>query len=444
MKWISAGAVAAFGVARSEKIDSANGAPGSKRRLVIFSQVYPPDPAAVGQHLSDVAEEMVCRGWQVTVYTSRRGYDDPRARFASREIRAGVCVNRLELSSFGKRSLVIRLCAQLFFVAQAVPRIILLAGVSCVLVSTSPPFAGFFGAIASAVRRVPLVWWVMDVNPDQLVAIGRVRPDSWLVRLFDWMNRQALRAASAVIVLDGRMKQVMQRKSPTPISMHVIPPWAGTALTDTAPVEINPFREQLGSHGKLVVMYSGNHAITSPLTTLLRAIRQLTDVGNLQFVFVGGGAGKGDVERLISDRPDLPVCSLPYQPRESLHLVLAAADVHVVSLADEAVGLVHPCKLYGAMAAGRPVIALASAESYVGEIVGTHGIGWRVAHGDVDGMTTVLQQVCGAGAAGLREMGEVARAVASGTYPADRAVAAVCDVLDKVSPRAASVSSSDA
>jgi len=416
----------------------------SSRLLVILSQVYPPDPAAVGQHLADVAEEMVRRGWRVIVYTANRGYDDPSVRYATRETRAGVEVRRLVLSSFGKRSLAVRLAAQLLFIAQAVPRITWLTGVSCLLVSTSPPFAGFFGAVAAAVRRVPMVWWVMDVNPDQLVAIGRVRPDSWAVKLFDWMNRQALRVARDVIVLDRRMMEVVQRKAKAPRPMHVIPPWAGAEPQDTGAPDANPFRNGLQCEGRLVVMYSGNHAITSPLATLLTAIRKMGDVGGLLFVFVGGGAGKAEVERLISERPDLPVRSLPYQPRDVLPFSLAAADVHVVSLADHAVGLVHPCKLYGAMAVGRPVIALASAESYVGEIVAEHDIGWRVSHGDVDGMIAVLRQVRDAGRPRLRVMGQVARDVATHAFPRDLALAAVCDVLEGVAPQTTPASRCDA
>ena len=168
------------------------------------------------------------------------------------------------------------------------------------------------------------------------------------------------------------------------------------------------------------------------------------DASGLQFVFVGGGAGKADVERLINERPDLPVCSLPYQPRDTLPSSLAAADVHVVSLADEAIGLVHPCKLYGAMAVGRPVIALASAESYVGEILAKHDIGWRVSHGDVDGMIAVLRQVCDAGSARLLSMGQTARDVAIHAFPRERALAAVCDVLEGVAPRAIPASRCDA
>ena len=63
--------------------------PEAQGTLLVISQVYPPDPAAVGQHLADAAEAMVRRGWRVVVYTAGRGYDDPSIRYPAREMRAG-------------------------------------------------------------------------------------------------------------------------------------------------------------------------------------------------------------------------------------------------------------------------------------------------------------------------------------------------------------------
>src|SRR6187399_166413 len=81
----------------------------TRRTLVIFSQVFVPDPASVGQHIADVAVEMARRGHPVRVYTSARGYEDPSVRYPPREDLHGVRVRRLPLSSFGKRSILTRL-----------------------------------------------------------------------------------------------------------------------------------------------------------------------------------------------------------------------------------------------------------------------------------------------------------------------------------------------
>src|SRR5690348_15983854 len=78
-----------------------------RRTLVIISQTFVPDPASVGQHIADVAQEMARRGHRVVVYTSNRGYENPGLRYPSRKNLNGVDVRRLPFSSFGKRSIAV-------------------------------------------------------------------------------------------------------------------------------------------------------------------------------------------------------------------------------------------------------------------------------------------------------------------------------------------------
>ena len=110
-----------------------------ERTLLFVTQVYPPDPAAVGQYMAEAAEEMHRRGFRVVVLTADRGYDDPRIRYPSRETRAGVEIVRLPLSSFGKGSIAKRLLGGFSFVAQAQLRGLLTRGLSGVVVTTVPP-----------------------------------------------------------------------------------------------------------------------------------------------------------------------------------------------------------------------------------------------------------------------------------------------------------------
>src|SRR5688500_3440220 len=73
--------------------------------LLIFSQTFVPDPAAVGQYVADLAIAMAARGHYVRVYASASGYEDPTRRYPARELLRGVDVRRLPFASFGKRSL---------------------------------------------------------------------------------------------------------------------------------------------------------------------------------------------------------------------------------------------------------------------------------------------------------------------------------------------------
>src|SRR3954452_16250890 len=143
--------------------------PPHRNTLLIISQVFPPDPAAVGQYILDAAVEMRARGHRVLVYASSRGYENPSRRYPLRETMRGVIIRRLSFSSFGKHNIVLRLLGtvsfmlQCFFIALCAP-----SRVGGILFSTSPPMVGFVVSIAAALRRIPTAYWAMDLNPDQL------------------------------------------------------------------------------------------------------------------------------------------------------------------------------------------------------------------------------------------------------------------------------------
>lgn len=397
--------------------------------LLVITQVYVPDPAAVGQHIADVAEEMARQGWRVVVYTSRHGYDDPSVSFSRRETLRGVDVRRLPFSSFGKSSIAVRLAGQALFMAQAVVWSLMLRRIDAILVSTSPPFAGFGGAVVSLVRRAPLTWWVMDINPDQMVAAGRLSPRSLVARVFDFMNRVTLGRAQHVIVLDRFMRERIIAKRSVADKIAIIGPWAHEDKLEGVPRTDNPFRDRHGLTDAFVIMYSGNHGFQTPLATLLAAAKRLESMPGLAFVFVGGGVIKKEIDAMVErDRPP-NVVSLPYQPIDAIRYSLSAADVHVVSIANEGVGVIHPCKIYGAMAVGRPVLALGPRESHAGDIVESERIGWTCEHGDVDGLVAILRKLVDTPREELEKMGRRAKDALLQRYSRTKSLGAVCDVI---------------
>lgn len=392
--------------------------------LLVVCQVYPPDPAAVGQHVADLAEHMAALGWRVVVYASARGYDDPSRSYARRERRNGVDVCRLPLSSFGKSSLAWRLIGGGLFLMQAVVRGLFVGRVNRVLVSTSPPFAGIGGVLLSFVKRAPLVWWVMDVNPDQMVVAGKAGADSIPVKVFDWINRQTLHRASAVVVLDKYMAGRIAAKGPVNGKINVVPPWPPNDSLGSQPGAGEAFRRAHGLEGKFVVMYSGNHALQHPLDTLLAASRSLAADPSVVFVFIGGGAGKAAVDRAVAEGAG-NIVSLPFQPLAEIGESLAAADVHVVTMGDEVVGIVHPSKIYGAMAVGRPILFFGPEASHGGELLAGRSFGQLVRHGDVHGAVRVIRDLAAISPAERLCMGQEAAGLIRENFTRQRQLAAL-------------------
>lgn len=398
--------------------------------IVIISQVYVPDPASLGQHMHDAAAELVRRGFRVVVLTSRAGYEDPKERYAKREVRDAVEIRRLSWSNFGKRSIPFRLLGAASFLLQAILRTVFMRQVDGLLVSTSPPMGSFAALVIAAIRRVPIVYWAMDINPDQAVALGRFRAGSMPVRWLDRLNRAILRKAERIITLDRFMAERLRRKQDCGERMAVIPPWPLDETFQPVAHVDNRFRREHGLDGKFVVMYSGNMSIAHPLETVLQAADQLRHRDDVVFLFVGGGLARRDVERCVQEHGATNIRLLPYQPREFLQQSLAAADVHVISMGDDMVGIVHPCKIYGAMACGRPVLLVGPCASHAGELIDHHEIGWQIDHGNVSGFVRLIENILADGTSQLAEMGLRAQAAIDRAMSKSALCGAVCDEIE--------------
>jgi colanic acid biosynthesis glycosyl transferase WcaI len=402
----------------------------ARKTLLVFSQVFVPNPASVGQHMADVATEMARRGHRVCVYTANRGYDDPSVRYPARETLHGVEIHRLSFSSFGKKSIPIRLLGIVIFMTKAFLIALFKPGVDGIFFSTSPPMIGLVLTVARMIRRLPGAYWAMDLNPDQLIALGKIRADGLTARVLEWGNRLILRRTNLVVALDRLMAGRLESRVNLGDRLVVIPPWPHEQCLEDVPPEKNPFRQAHGLGGKFVIMYSGNHSPSNPLDTLLEAVKRLREDPKLVFMFVGGGIGKKKVEQFVRENGLSNALCLPYQPLEGLRYSISAADVHVVSLGAGMAGIVHPCKIYGAMAVARPVLFLGPSPSHVAELLDKHGFGFRVAHGDVDDMVAAIQRLCQTDRQTLQQMGRTAQCVLQSDLSQALLCGRFCDRLE--------------
>jgi glycosyltransferase involved in cell wall biosynthesis len=300
--------------------------------------------------------------------------------------------------------------------------------------------ASFAAIVIGWVRRVPITYWLMDLNPDQAIALGKVAPRGPLAWAMRWLNRRIFARADAVVVLDRFMAERVRRQYKVRGRLEILSPWphveCGRQLNESAirnpksEIAENPFIAQHQLAGRFVVMYSGNHSPANPVTTLLEAALSLRDDPRFVFAFVGGGLGKRAVEQAIHAHRLANIVSLPYQPLEQIQHSLSAADLHVVTLGDEMVGIIHPCKIYGAMAIGRPVLLIGPQPSHAADLIDRHAIGWRVNQGDVAGTIATLREIADTPQTALAEMGDRGRAAVRQHYEKNRLCAAFCEITE--------------
>lgn len=375
-------------------------------KVLLVNQCFYPDVVSTAQHLTDLALALQERGHEVTVIASSRGYDNPERRFARRETWRGIHIRRVPCTGLGKGAKWRRAADFASYLVSCAVLLLFLPRQDLTIGMTSPPLVSFLAALFTRLKGGRFVFWVMDLNPDEAIAAGWLRPDSAVARLLAAMLRYSLRVADKIVVLDRFMKERIAAKgiasksapknapkSAIEAAIAVIPPWSHDDAAYYNHEGQLAFRAAHNLGDKYVVMYSGNHSPCHPLDTLLGAAAKLGEREDIAFCFIGGGSEFAKVKAFAAARQLANIVCLPYQPLEQLSASLSAADLHVVVMGEPFVGIVHPCKIYNILSIGARFLYVGPGESHVVDVLAQDGLRERaclVEHGDVEGIVRQL------------------------------------------------------
>lgn len=405
-------------------------------KILLLNQCFYPDVAATGQYLSELGKALAERDHSVTVVTSQRAYDDPKLRFPKREIWNGIQITRLFTFGLGKKGRARRALDFASFFLSCVLRLARLPRFDVVIALTSPPLISWLGSMFVRIKGGRLVFWVMDLNPDEAIAAGWLKKDSLPARALEWFLRSSMRHSSKIIVLDRFVKQRVLSKGIPEEKISVIPPWSHDEAVRYDRPGRESFRERHGLTGKYVVMYSGNHSPCHPLDTLVAAAKKLRGREDITFCFVGGGSEQDKV-RAFAEVHDLRnVLCMPYQPLQDLSASLSAADLHVVVMGEAFAGILHPCKVYNILAIGSPFLYIGPHESHIADLVSpisANSPGRTAQHDDVDTVVRIITESA-AGANGRRAQQRTALA---DNFSTEVLVPRMIDVVESVGPNGA-------
>ena len=307
------------------------------------------------------------RGHQVTVITSRRGYDNQKLIFPQREQLQGIEIFRITSIGLGKASRWRRALNFGSFLLTCAGRLLLTPKQDVVIALTSPPLISWLGSVFTRLKGGKLIFWPMDLNPDEAIAAGWLKENSLAARFLSRLLKTSMDRAAAIIALDRFMKERIASKGVDAGKIEVIAPACDDGVRyDEEGREA--FRRQHDLTDKFVVMYAGNHSPCNPLNTLLEAAAALKDRDDILFLFVGGGSARGEVRTFAETRRLTNIRCLPYQPYEKLSALLSSADLHVVVMGDAFKGILHPSKIYNILAVGSPFLFIGPGECHVTDL----------------------------------------------------------------------------
>jgi colanic acid biosynthesis glycosyl transferase WcaI len=387
----------------------------SKRPSVLFlNRSYWPDAEATGQLLTELCEDLAA-GFDVTVIAGRPNDNPTGIQYRRRgtEVRCGVRIRRVWHTRFPKGILAGRIINYLSFLWSALWAAIWAKRPNVAVVETDPPLLCLIGWYLQRVRGAKLVVYLQDIHPDIAIALGKIR-DGRLVRALRRLMFHTYRGADGVVVLSRDMQQRVVDSGVDPQRVVCIPNWIDTQKV--RPIkQNNPFRKKHGVKGEFVVMYSGNLGLCQRLEDVIAAAGYLRDRADILFLLAGGGALKQQLQQQVAERGLSNVRFLSYQPKSELAQSLSAADVHLVPLDPRVASCLMPSKLYGVLASGTPLVAVAPEECELAELTLKHDVGVLAPPGEPEAMADVLRDLADH-TWDLPQMGARARRLAEAEY----------------------------
>jgi glycosyltransferase involved in cell wall biosynthesis len=343
------------------RVREASPARDGKPRILVLNQYYWPGVEATGQLLSQLCADL-SEEFDITVVTGTVSGAAP-----GRTEHAGVEIVRVRSAAFDRRRLSLRAVNYLTFLGQSLVKGMRADSPDIVLCMTDPPVIADVALLIARRFDAPLVVISQDIFPE--IAVELKRLDSPIVigplRL---ATRLYLERADRVVAIGETMRRRLEDKGADPARVVVIPNWVDT--NDIEPRQRdNAWTREHDLLDRFVVMHSGNIGHAQDLDTLIRAGTFLRDLTDLQITVIGGGARRDELKELTRLHEVDSVYFWGYQPREVLADSLSSAHVHVVGLAKGLSGYVVPSRLYGILAAGRPVIVAADEDSETARVV---------------------------------------------------------------------------
>lgn len=372
--------------------------PDKRIKLLIVGLNYAPDFIGIPKYTTELCEELVRRGHDVSVVTAPPYYPAWEVPAAYRgawrsEKLNNVRIIRAPLYVPKKPGGLTRLLHHLSFAVTSLPSAILWALTKRpdVVLSVAPSLMSAPAALIAAKLSNARSWLhIQDFEVDAAFELGMLKGGGsrrWAERL----ERTLLLRFDRVSTISASMRRRLLRKGVKEESALEVRNWVDVDTVTAWPSSNTSYRKALNipaDHS--VALYSGNMAGKQGLETLAEVAMLLeARSAKVTLLLCGQGPLKSVLEAACAERANVRFMDL--QPIEKLPELLATADIHLLPQRVEAADLVLPSKLTGMLASGRPVVAMADAGT--GLAVEVEGCGLIVPPGDATAMTDAVYRL---------------------------------------------------
>lgn len=390
-------------------------------QLLVVTQYFWPEVFRI----NDLVTEMVARGHDVTVLTGYPNYPEGHVfpDFADNPQEFdhfnGAQVVRVPMLPRGRGSIRLMLNYASFAASATVVGLYKLRGRTFDAIfayEPSPITVGLPAAALRAVKRAPLAFWVLDLWPETLQAIGVVRSRAVLGMVGSLVRFIYKRCDLILAQSRGFIPQIRRYATPTSRIVY-FPSWAESVFTAR---DVTPAPEVPALADGFNIMFAGNLGEAQDLPAVLDAAGQLRSHTRIRWLIVGDGRMAAWLsDEIRRRRLQDQVLLLGRHPVERMPSFFQCADALLLCLKNEPIfSMTIPGKLQSYLAAGIPVLAMLNGEG--AQVVARSGAGLACAAGDSAGLAAAVLQLMHMSSEQRAEMGRNGVAISAQEFDRSR------------------------
>lgn len=223
---------------------------------------------------------------------------------------------------------------------------------------STPPIQGLLGAFVKKCKHIPFVYSLQDIFPDSLVGTGLAKKNGALWKMGRIVENFTYRNADKIIVISEDFKINLMAKGVPEDKIVVVYNWVDEKDVFDIPRSENSLFDRYNlDRSKFYVTYNGNIGLTQNMDMLIEVAEEMEHYKDIQFVLVGNGTYKEQLESIINIHNVKNVTLIPFQPYEDISKVFSLGDVGIV-ISKPGVGSNSvPSKTWNIMSASRPILA---------------------------------------------------------------------------------------
>lgn len=363
-------------------------------RILIVTQRFWPE----NFRINDLATELVSRGHAVTVLTGLPSYPEGRVfdyfKAAPEKYTQyqGVNIVRVPIIAHSTQKIKLILNYVSFVLSASVVGAYQLRGQDFDVIFTyepSPVTVGIPAAVFRKLKCAPMAFWVLDLWPETLSAVGVVR-NPWILKMVGLMVRAIYRNCDLILAQSKSFIGQIRTYTRADKRVEYFPSWSETDFEES---HVEPAAEIVTEPGTFNILFAGNIGAAQDFQSILAAVKHLQHHAHIRWHIVGDGRMAPQVHSWIAEHGlQNNIVMHGRFPLEKMPSFFKHADALLVSLKNDPIfAMTIPGKLQTYLSSGIPVLGMLDGEG--ADLIHRSGAGLTCQAGDAAGLAKMVLEM---------------------------------------------------